>query len=126
MGWDVQAAMTVAPEARPLRMPAWSALTACPSRTRRRVLDDETVLTVVADLLGGQEERVGRRLAVLQARVVGGDRDLGPLDARPLERAVAVGLGARGRDGDAVERARVEKLADAGQDLDRAAWSEPC
>jgi hypothetical protein len=61
--------------------------------TRRRVLEDEALFDGDAEVFRGEEEGRGVGLAGGQAGVVGGDGDLGTLDAGAGEGAVAVCAG---------------------------------
>ena len=58
------------------------------ANTRWRVFKDDTALRVVPELLRGEQKRVGRGLARLEALVVRGDRDLWRGDANAGHAAV--------------------------------------
>ncbi|PIL22392.1 hypothetical protein GSI_15080 [Ganoderma sinense ZZ0214-1] len=87
---------------------------------RGRVLKHDTPLRIVPELLRCEQERVGRRLARLEALVVRGDRDLRGSDADTRHATVRVCARPRGRDGVLSLRDRVHKALHAGQDAHRA------
>ena len=88
--------------------------------TEGRVLEDDALLRVEAQTLGGEEERVGIGFAGFETLVICGDRHGWGCDADASHCAVRVGLCTRGSDGIPALGDRVDHLTHTGEDLDRA------